>query len=225
MYYSKIPINEETVTKDIEIINQTRRYLIPQFKEYGIELLDRIRSLNIKGVFVQDFGVNVTPEARTIKPEVYFLFDVNGALTYGHYHNVKQSRIDFMEALQYFRSKPYYVVDYPFDSNKDGHLHVVVMKLPKPETLKPFLEGNYSKIYTEDQIEQWIPKEIKVVDDGKEQHKRTVAYQVLTKDPEYFEIFQNKVKEEFGTRDSSVNPKGELDFPPYIPNEVLRYDK
>jgi len=224
LYYNNTAIDEKTLTKDVEVVNQTRKYLIPQFKHYGINLIDKIRNLNIKGTFLQDYGVNVSPESRKILPRVYFLFDVNGALTYGHYHDIKKARLEFMQALQYFRSQDYYEIDYPFDSNKDGHLHVVVLRLPEPSTLSYFLNGEYSKMYTDEQIRDWIPEKIKVIEDGKEVEKYTNAYQVLTRVPQYFEIFQQKVVEEFGSRESSVNPKAEYDFPPYLPNEILRYN-
>ena len=224
MYYNNTIINEETVTKDIEVINQTRKYLIPQFKQYGMDLIEKIRGLNIKGTFLQDYGVNITPKAREIKPEIYFLFDVNGPLTYGHYNDIKLGRLQFMKALEYFREKDYYKIDYPFDSNKDGHLHVVVLQLPKPETLEPFLKGLYSKMYTDKQIKDWIPEKIKLIEDNKEVYKYTNAYQVLTRVPEYFETFKEKTVEEFGIKESSIDPKAEYDFPPYMSNEILRYE-
>lgn len=224
MYYDNTTIDTTNITKNIEVINQTRKYLIPQFREYGNEFIDKIRSLNIKGMFLQDYGVNVTDDSKTIKPQLYFLFDVNGPIRYGQYENIKHSRLSFMESLQWFRQKNYYVIDYPFDSNKDGHLHVVVFKLPKPETLPLFLKGQYSKMYTKDEIEKWIPKQYIEINEGKEITKYTTTYQVLTRNSEYFENFRNKVQEEFGVRESSVNPKAEYDFPPHFPNEILRYN-
>lgn len=223
MYYNNTPISEKTITTDIEVVNQTRKYLIPQFKHYGTDLIEKIRKLNIKGTFLQDYGVNITPKAREIKPEIYFLFDVNGSLTYGHYNDIKASRLEFMQALQYFREKDYYTIDYPFDSNRDGHLHVVVLKIPQSETLDPFLRGQYSKMYSSKQIREWVPEKIRIVEDGQEVYKYTNAYQVLTRVPDYFELFKQKTVEEFGARESSIDPKAEYDFPPYMPNEILRY--
>lgn len=223
MYYDKTAIDQDNITKDIEVINQTRRYLIPQFRDYGNEFIDKVRSLNVKGMFLQDYGINITQESRDIKPQIYFLFDVNGPVRYGHYDDVKKSRISFMESLQWFRQKPYYVIDYPFDSNKDGHLHVIVFKLPKPETLTTFLKGEYSKMYTKEEVNKWIPKNYIDIENGKEVSKYTITYQVITRHPDYFEIFRDKICEELGVRESSVSPKAEYDFPPYIPNEVLRY--
>lgn len=224
MYYNNTSISEKTLTKDIEVVNQTRKYLIPQFKHYGLELIDKIRKLNIKGTFIQDYGVNITPSAREIKPEIYFLFDVNGPLTYGHYNDIKASRLEFMQTLQYFKKLNCYTIDYPFDSNRDGHFHVVVLKLPEPTTLEPFLKGNYSKMYSSKQIEEWIPEKIKIIEDGQEVYRYTNAFQVLTRVPDYFETFKQKAVEEFGSRESAVDPKAEYDFPPYMPNEILRYN-
>lgn len=220
MYYNNTPIDETTLTKDVEVVNQTRRYLIPQFKHYGLDIIRKIKSLAIKGVFIQDYGINISEESRKIKPEIYFLFDVNGFTKFGHYINVKQSRMEFMEALQYFRNLDYYVIDYPFDSNKNGNLHVVVLKIPFPETLDLFLQGQYSKMYTKDQIKNWVPETIEI--NG--HVEKTSIYQVLTKDPKYFDTFRNKVIDELGVRESSINYKSEYDLPPYYPNEILRYN-
>jgi len=219
LYFNNTAITKDTLKTSNTVVNQTRKYLIPQFKHYGMDFIEHIRENDLKGCFLQDHGVGKSNE---IKPEVYFLFDVNGPSQYGHYIDIKKARLVFMKTLAYLRSKPYYVIDYPFDSNKDGHFHVIVLKMPFPEKLKTFLKGEYSKMYSKEEIEKYIPKSFQIEQDGEKVTIETDVYQVVTKKPAFLEVFKEKVYTEFKSR--HVDSPDEYDFPPYFPNEILRYE-
>lgn len=223
MYYNSASIDEKSLGRNIDVLNQTRRYLTPQLRHYGDDLINEIRNLNIKGTFIQDYGVNKTPESRKIVDDIYLLFDVNGPINYGQYVDTKKGRIDFMKGLEYLKEKPYYRISYPFDSNRHGHMHVIVLKLPFPEKMPIFLAGQYSKLYTREEISKWIPKTYVVIEEGKEINKMTRTYQVLTRNRDYVDEFKKQLVEELGVRESSFNPNSEYDLPPYMPNEILRY--
>lgn len=216
MYYDEIS------TKNVDfILNQTRRYLVPQVQEYGLEFMKFIRQSEIIMTAIQDYGINRTELARTLEPNIYILFDVNGPKKIGHYIDKMASRVHFSEMLSYIQDREYYITDYPFDSTKEGHRHVIVLRLPHPETFQKFLQGKYSEMYNSDQVNKFFLKYSEVEQDGKIVKRVNDNYAVLVKDNNYFSIFQDKVREEFGT--IVENTGQEFDFPPYIPKEVLRY--
>lgn len=187
---------------------------------YGDEFIDHIKTNNIVVYAIQDYGLHKTDGSRKIEPFVYALFDVNGHSKYGHYMNVQNGRSTFMESLAYFQSHRSYVTDYCYDSNKTGHLHVIVFKLPYPDKFNYFIKGLYSKMYSEKEIDQWIVKYIKK---NKKDYK-TDQYCVLSHDEEYFPVFKDIVKEEFGTILTDNDIGMEYDFPPQLNKEILRYD-
>ena len=189
------------------------------FKHYGQELIDIIRENELIGTFLQDYGISKNKE---LKPEVYFLFDVNGSKQYGHYLDISTARLSFMKMIARLKQKPYYVIDYPFDSNRDGHLHVVVLKIPFPEKFEIFLKGEYSKMYSDEEIEQYIPKKYVIQEGDKTIEKVSKIYQVLTRDPDYKSVFADQCYDEFRVRITDF--EREWDFPPFMPNEILRHN-
>lgn len=224
MYY-----NNKTITPDNGIVtNKTRMYLVQQLQHYGEDFISHLSKNSISIFALQDFGFNVTEDSRKIGSEVYMLFDTNGKRKAGNYIDVASSRIVFSQSLMYFQSHSAYVTDYCYDSNRTGHYHVVVLKLPFPEKTNLFLEGKYSQLYSQKQLDEWFIKEIQVkIVDGesiKTSKKLTDQWSVLTKDSSYIPTFINQVKEEFNT---NLNPADvtamEYDFKPSLNQEVLRH--
>ncbi len=209
MYYSNQSISLDTVH-----INQTRKYLVQQVQHYGEEFMHHIKNNQVLVYAVQDYKTG----SKKIEPHIYALIDVNGEKRYNIYVDQLESRKQFQKSLSFFQNHYSYVTDYCYDSNKTGHLHVIVFKLPFPEKLKYFLEGQYSKMYSEEELKKWFPKTIR--------KNKTEQWMVLTKDKEHIPIFIKKLENEFGklkiTNDDLID--AELDFPPNLKNEILRYD-
>lgn len=220
MYYTK-----KTILSPTELVfNQTRSYLVQQLISYGDEFMKHIKNNNILFYGIQDYGIHKTEGSRKIKPNVYMLFDVNGAKKYGNYLNIHQGRYDFAKSLQYFQRHHSYKMDYCYDSNKNGHLHVVVLSLPHPEKFHYFMKGQYSKMYTEKEIMSWFGKYIEKKEGKSIIQYKTKQYCVLSHDKDYFPKFKDEVFEEFGTVLSDNEINMEYDFPPHLNNEILRYD-
>jgi hypothetical protein len=224
MYYTNKSIDPDNGIS----LNKTRMYLVQQLQHYGEDFISHVSKNAIIVFALQDFGFNVTEDSRKLESHLYMLFDTNGKSKAGNYINVASSRIVFSQSLMYYQSHPAYVTDYCYDSNRTGHYHVIVVKLPFPEKLDLFLQGTYSKLYSQKQLDDWFIKEIQVkIVDGetiKTSKKLTDQWSVLTKDPSYVSTFINQVKEEFNT---NLNPADvtamEFDFKPSLNQEILRY--
>lgn len=220
MYYTDKIIN---IPSEV-IVNQTRKYLVQQLIFYGDEFMNNIKVNNILVYAIQDYGIHKTDGSRKIEPSVYMLFDVNGHKKFGNYLNIHTGRFNFARSLQYFQNHISYQTDYCYDSNKNGHLHVVVLKLPFPDKFDYWFRGEYSKMYSEKELDQWIVKTIKRKEGKETKIFKTDQYCVLSHDEDYFPLFQDQVYNEFGTRLTEDSIKAEFDFPPKLSNEILRYD-
>lgn len=224
MYYTNKQIDPDNGV----VMNKCRLYLVQQLQHYGEDFISHLSKNSIIAFALQDFGFNVTEDSRKLESNVYMLFDTNGRRKAGNYTDVASSRIVFSQSLMYFQSHSAYVTDYCYDSNRTGHYHVVVLKLPFPEKIDLFLKGAYSQMYTKKQLEDWFIKEIQVkVVDGesiKTSKKLTVQWSVLTKDPSYISTFIDQVKDEFNTTLTNADVTAmEYDFKPSLNQEVLRY--
>lgn len=218
MYYTKKSINQP---KEL-IVNQTRKYLVQQLISYGTEFMANLRRNNILVYAIQDYGIHKTEGSRKIEPFIYMLFDVNGHKKYGNYLNVHRGRVEFAKSLEFFQNHSSYVNDYCYDSNKIGHLHAIVVKLPFVEKFNYFMKGEYSKMYSEEELDTYVIKSITKKEKNEIKTYITDQYSVLSHNSDYYPIFKEQVYQEFGTKlgeDTSV----EYDFPPHFYNEILRY--
>ena len=184
------------------------------------EINCNIKNNNIVAFGIQDYGIHKTDGLRKIEPSIYMLFNVNGHKKYGHYLNINKSRIQFSKSLEYFQKHLSYKTDYCYDSNRNGHFHVIVLNLPFPEKFQHWLKGEYSKMYSEKEMQNWFIQ----FQNNKDKKILTDQWAVLTHDKSYFPTFKQQVLEEFGTRLSDDNLQMEYDFPPLWKNEILRYD-
>ena len=218
MYYTKKSINVPTK----QVINQTRKYLVQQLISYGNEFMTNLKKNNILMYAIQDYGIHTTEGSKKIEPYIYMLLDVNGPQKYGHYINLHKGRVDFASSLEFFQKHSSYVTDYCYDSNKVGHLHVIVVKLPFIDKFNHFLNGKYSKMYSQHELDAWIVKNVIVKENKQTKTYLTDQYSVLTKNVNYFPMFKEQVLNEFGT---IIEDNGDIeyDFPPHLYNEILRY--
>lgn len=209
-------------------INKTRVYLVQQLQHYGEEFMEHIKNNRINAFAIQDYGINTSESSKKLEPYVYLLHDVNGHKKFGQYLNVHAGRYVFQQSLMFYKKHESYVTDYCYDSNKTGHLHVVVLKLPFPEKFDLFLQGKYSKMYSDTEIDRWFVKYVKrnTVEKGKKItiEETTDHYNVLKHNHEYFAKFKDQILNEFGTILTDENIDMEFDIKPKLNKEILRHD-
>ena len=182
--------------------NQTKRYVLPALKYYGKDFLRHIS--NIMKVAV---GVGDTILQEDFPNHIFFLI------------NTRVRRKEFILSYAWFKENGYLIKDYAYDDIHTGYLQMLVFKLPpeKPNMVKVFLTGKFSKLYTTEEIKKFF---------GCTPDKYIV--QILTKDEGYRMIFLEIIKkmynlnldydEYFGS-----NPDSELDIKPMRKHEYFNH--
>lgn len=128
---------------------------------------------------------------------------------------------NFNNFLYYARTTEYYFDDYAFNPNSLNE-HCLVLRLPEKwhSSYKYFLNSAYSKMYSLEDL-----KECKIsplLRNG----KNNFVYQVLTKDPNYRDIFFKKLNEHFGSNVVfDLEDDREFELPIKKENEILNYEK
>lgn len=143
----------------------------------------------------------------------FSIYDENYDDTEFNLHCIfKPYNIDYTSLL----NNKYYIRDYPI--NKDTQC--IVYSLPI-DNIESFILGDYTKMYTEEQIEEMFISTIES-EDGIEYFSE--VYSVLTGMVEYQQSFVDKINEDFNS-DITINSlvKKELDYPPLLSQEVLNY--
>ncbi len=122
--------------------NRTRSFLLPVVKEHGSVFLHYISSIFKVAVGIDDYKLR--EHGYRFDSHLFFLI------------NTVSSRKHFLNALEWFRTHDSYAFDYPFDNLVSGHMHMIVIQIPSEfkRSYKQFIKGNYSKMYTKEQIER-----------------------------------------------------------------------
>jgi hypothetical protein len=169
-------------------INKTKTFLLSTLIEYGQDFEDKFAHLFKLAVGVGDFAL--IDMGMILDDSIYILIDT------------KFSRKGFKDIIQWIKIQKYYVFDYPFDDIHNGHLHMIVIKIPHKfeRTLKEFQNSNYSKMYEYDDLHKFFGK-------------REKEMKILTKDPQMLITFVNKVNQMFKTNADSSVWGGEIEFP------------
>ena len=168
--------------------NKTKTYLLSTLIEHGENFEDKFTNLFKLAVGIGDFAL--IDMGIVLNDSIYILVDT------------KFSRRLFKEVVQWVRVQPYYEFDYPFDDVHNGHLHMLVVKIPEKfeKAFKDFNKSEYSKMYQYEEINNLFK--------NKEEER-----DVLTKDPEMLITFVKKVNKMFKTNVDYTEWKGEIDFP------------
>jgi hypothetical protein len=181
--------------------NKTYNYLYPTLKSYGNTFVNKFNP-----VFKLAVGVHDTLlDGSTISQNnnIYVLTDTK----------INQNK--FEEFKEWVTCQDYCVADYCPDSEiKNSRKYMFVFKLPEEyeEAYKQFLQGNYSKMYSENALN------FLGID------KKSDNYKVLTKDIKYSYNFIEKVKEEFEVEVSQKDIEtAEYDFPLVRKEEIFNY--
>lgn len=172
--------------------NKVLRYLVPALREYGSEFLNKFVKLSSSW---SGFTIGIDGQLFDNKLAC-FCIDT-------HTENFNEF-LDFIQEQDYLCEHRYY------DITKDIYLFVI--EFPFKEAFKLFLEGKYSKMYTNEQINKYFV----IRNNG----KVTPIYSVLTKNPNYEREFLRRIQRDF---DTDVIPEGEFeyDYPPFINQEVI----
>lgn len=187
-------------------VNKTYKYLVPCLKFYGETFVTKLSNTFVLAFGIHDCYLDGTPfeEDRL----VYLLIDK--AYQTAKFHNF----------IDYVKVQPYYITDYAYDDLENGRKHMLVVKFPEKynSVYDKFNESQYSKMYTEEELNLFFYKEIHVM-----------PRQVLTRDKKMKPFFLEKLNSTLGTKlelkDLDDREIGcmELDFPLEKVKEFFNY--
>ena len=191
--YNRTKLN--SFNEDV-MYNKTSKYLLPQMKYiFTPNEMQYVSNIDWITCAIYDEKYNVPFDNN-----IYCVFSANTELDYS-----------------ILKENQYYVDDYPFIDDKLDK-HVIVFTLPV-KCMYHFVRGNYSKMYTREEINDLFPE--KMYNNNIEYF--TDVFSILTKREDYIELFKDKIAEEFNTTTVPENKIKEYDFPPLMENEILNY--
>lgn len=194
--------------KEIDNIvgNKTWKYLVPCLKAYGAEFKKNFDPLLKSGAFIYD---NTFKGSDKIKGRVLFLCI---------HKNYKPFYYEGF--MTFIRKQEYYVTEYcPEDDLENSVYQMVIISIPLTfhKAYDHFLRGEYSKMYSKDQVKDLFPGPL-----------RASVREVLLKTPgNAFANFMNRLKKiYFAPDDPNPNNKRdyehmEWDFPLIKSEEIL----
>lgn len=183
--------------------NKTLLYILPQLNYYSNNISNRIRIENFYGCYI---GYKELDENH-----IYLL-----------YKELDEDTVAFVHWL----SKKEYCVS---KIKIDDIYTLLKMKLPIrfKDSIKHFIEGNYSKMYTKEDIDSYfIPIEYSYLRDLQNvlNDENNSIKSILKKDSTYERIFLNKVNKKFDTDITELNKESEYEFKPDLKDEILEYE-
>jgi len=168
--------------------NKTKKYLLPSLIEYGGVFETKFTNLfklaiGIGDMCLIDMGI-------IIEQSIFILIDT------------KFSRGQFKRIMAWMKSQEYYEFDYPFDDIHSGHLHMLVIKIPKrfKETTLEFQKGHYSNMYEFKDLNSFF-------------NGRKDELDVFNKDPQLLITFIDKINKMFKTNVEYQGWEGEIELP------------
>lgn len=167
--------------------NKTLKYLVPCLNKLGKDFMNRLDSVMKVAVGVGD--MLITDEVNKFEQHLFILLDIRVASKF------------FIKFLEWIREQDYYADDYVYHNIQKTPYHMVVVKLPNDVAITKFLEGKYSEMFTQEEIQQLFAKD----PDTKS---------VLIKDHNYKLEFVKKLNYMFDTTIKASEYEGELDLPP-----------
>lgn len=191
-------------------INRTRKYLFPIIKEYDTEFTSKINSMFKVGIGIGDMILNKSGIHH--EKHIFLLVDA------------KASVVNFHETLEWLREHPAYEDDYAYDNVYDGRLHMIVIKIPnnRIETFEKFKCGQFSKMYTPEDIKKFFTYH------GKDQEGMKMyqnIQKVLIHEHNYKIEFAKQIQQEFHIPEhyspNEIDPNAEFDFPILLQEEFF----
>jgi hypothetical protein len=182
-------------------VNKTWKYLLPTLKEYGSTFNSKFNTVFKLAVGYHD-GLLDGTKFEEMKL-IYVLIDK------------KWKPQITQNIMQWFKYQPFTMMDYAFDDIEDGRKHMFVFRVPDKyhDAYDEFRKGNYSRMYTEKQLEQLFIYESQ----GKE---------VLMRTEEAYLDFAEKIYNSFESTVTKADLLGaELDFPPTPDKDTFNFKK
>lgn len=178
--------------------NRTLKYLYLTTKIFDKKIPNLLFKGNLQKVGIGD----ILYDEDYNKDRIFALLKV------GHY---------FQDVMAELSECNGYLDDYIFSQDE----HMVVMSL-KEGSVNKFIKGEYSTIFSEDEINMCYKKTL--FKDEIEFPNQSHA--VLSKNPEYKKYFLDFINKEFNTNLKLYNLHDniELDIPPTMANEVFNFD-
>lgn len=199
-------------------MNKTIKYISKCIKYHSKQLKNKLNELSILAVGIGD---NLLSEeiGKEYKYHLFVLIDTNGVMINNKYVSKIISKKNFDKFLKWFRKQPFCESDYIFDDILDGHMHMIVIKIPDncKSAMDKFRESKYSEMYTPEQIKKLFKQNIRG------SGTMNPVFQVLTKDKKYRIVFQNTINRDFGT-DVMIDEDIELDYPIKEEDEYFNYN-
>lgn len=182
-------------------VNKTLKYLVPCLKLYGDTFVTKLNS-----VFNLAFGIHDCVLDGTEYEGQKLIYILSDKLN-------QPAR--FQNFLNYVKHQSYYVMDYAFDDMERGRQHMLVVKFPEShfEVYDKFIDGKYSKMYTQDEIATFFNRE-------------SEARDVITRASKMKPVLVEKIYNSFNTRitERDITIHGmEFDFPPEQQKEYFNY--
>jgi hypothetical protein len=182
-------------------INQSYKYLIHHLKLYN-DKFNLLNSFKVKACCIGDMFYN---ENYIDNNYIFLLIQVDSK---------------FKFAIEELRECSFYIDDYIYP-HKLYNLQMLVLELPKEETKIKFLQGRYSELLENDEIDKVYNKII--TRNGIEYYN--IAYDVIHKNERARLRFQKMLYDDFQTTvEIKESDNRELDYPPIEANEIFNYD-
>lgn len=181
--------------------NRTRLLLAPGLKFYGNSFIERFNSDLFKLAYGIDDRIYTNEELMRGKRPVFIMVDraVKPQVTW--------------QAIEWLRTKPYHITDYPAEAGSFPRKHIIVLNYPVEleDTYANFRLGKYSKMYSEEYLAKFFTKD-------------TIAYKILVKDPSYMPAFIKKIEDVFEVEivDKTNYIDSELEFPFLMNMETMK---
>lgn len=199
--------------------NKTWTFLYPCLKYYGSDLMTYLASFFKLKVGIADKNVSIEENCIFILIDTVIPFATETAVI--KYKN------NFSKFLDWLKNQYFYVKDYIYEDINNGEKHMVVLRIPRKHDLTYFyfVRGEYSKMYSEKDIEEYfkfvkLPNE-KIIE-KRINSKLETTKKILRKDISYLETFVNRVNEDFDTDvESKYFINAELEYPPNIKEEIF----
>lgn len=203
------------------VINRTKLYLLPTLNLYDSGFHSRMKLLNI---CFSSIGSCLNKDTIQNENTIYLTVDTHGVYKEGYgYIDPHRGRNIFLSTLSFLKKHSSFISAEPYESNIGNHFFTLELKIPtllRDTDLKSkFIKGEYSKLIPSNIRDKVYAKIYRV---GTVE-KLNPIYRIVNKDKEYIKVFNNKLKEDFDFTEG-VNDDRELDYPPYMSNEVLHYD-
>lgn len=189
--------------------NKTLKYLFNTTKTYGSKFISLINKCHKMAVCVGDINHGIG--------NLYILFDTNGAKQYDFYKDIVEARSNLINFISFVKEKEYFIDEYIYGDPVFDTYHMVVLKLPVIN-LETFINGEYSNLFSEEEINNFFKKVI-IKNDLEVEND---VYSVLVKNPTYKTIFSKIVEEDFRVKTLDFK---EYDYPPLLHQEIFGFER